>query len=143
MLARLRITGARVPHIVGRRMITQEGGKSDKLPFDSLDIRPVQRPDTPSYFMPKPKYYDMLVGVTSIVQQRLQPRRVGTTSKPKRTPNWLSKKDFEDKFSLKLTDNEYKTFRLQLKAANNAIIPDGSERSTVDLYLAQFTKDGT
>ncbi|KAJ2402994.1 37S ribosomal protein S9, mitochondrial [Coemansia sp. RSA 2559] len=143
MLARLRITGTRVPHIVGRRMITQESSNSSKLPFDSLDIRPVKRPDTPSYFMPKPKYYDMLVGVTNIVQRHLQPRRIGTKSKQKRAPNWLNQKDFEAKFDLKLSDNEFKDFRLQLRAANNAIIPDEAERNTVDLYLAQFTREGT
>ncbi|KAJ2741245.1 37S ribosomal protein S9, mitochondrial, partial [Coemansia sp. BCRC 34490] len=113
-------------------------------PFDSLDIRPVQRPDTPSYFMPKPKYYDMLAAITNIVEAHPQPKRLPSAKELKRTAgtttttHWLDKKKVEERFGFKLSEGEFLTFRSQLDAAKRAIIKNGSERHTVGLYLSQF-----
>ncbi|KAJ1662105.1 37S ribosomal protein S9, mitochondrial [Coemansia sp. RSA 1813] len=146
MLARLRIAGAKVPYI-SIRALTQESSsstssRSANSPFDSLDIRPIKRPDTPSYFMPKPKYSDMLAAVTSIVQQHEQPRRIDTeASRKKKKMQWLSKKDFETKFNLRLTMTEFQDLKVQLKAAKSALIWNKPEKKTVNLYLAQFAKE--
>ncbi|KAJ2490329.1 hypothetical protein GGI11_009210, partial [Coemansia sp. RSA 2049] len=112
-------------------------------PFDSLDIRPVQRPDTPSYFMPKPKYYDMLAAITNIVEAHPQPKRLPSAKELKKTAgatttHWLDKKKVEERFGFKLSEGEFLTFRNQLDAAKRAIIKNGSERHTVSLYLSQF-----
>ncbi|KAJ2556459.1 37S ribosomal protein S9, mitochondrial [Coemansia sp. RSA 1933] len=146
MLARLQLTGAtRAPSLLAsRRMLTQETTRTTQSSaFDSLEIRPVKRPDTPSYFMPKPKYSDMLAAVTSIVRQYEQPRKAKTGMKLKQTRKitWLNQKQMEEKFDFKLSINEFKDLRLRLKEASTAEIRGSGERKTVKLYLNQFAKE--
>ncbi|KAI9499798.1 ribosomal protein S9/S16-domain-containing protein [Coemansia spiralis] len=96
--------------------------------LDTLDIRAMQRPDTSAYFMPKPKYHDMLAAITSITKQQL-PHTHTSGNK------WMNKKDFERKFDLKVTSAEFIMLKNQLNRADKI---EGDERSTVQLYLAQF-----
>ncbi|KAJ2710431.1 hypothetical protein H4R19_003747, partial [Coemansia spiralis] len=115
--------------------------KSTGSPFDKLDIRPVQRPDTAAYFMVKPKYADLVAGITSIVQQCGPTTH---TSSQLRSPGarkrarWLNQEDMAKKLDVKLTVNEYKTLQERLNQANSLYIPDEDERKTVQLYLNQF-----
>ncbi|KAJ2655315.1 37S ribosomal protein S9, mitochondrial [Coemansia sp. RSA 1200] len=136
---------------VSRRQVGQDSklasSSKDPLPpsspFDSLDIRPVQRPDTPSYFMPKPKYYDMLAAITNIVEAYPQPKRLPSPKALKKTGTtpWLDKKKVEERFGFKLSEGEFLNFRNQLDTAKRAIIKNGSEKHTVNLYLSQFVDE--
>ncbi|KAJ1727393.1 37S ribosomal protein S9, mitochondrial [Coemansia biformis] len=111
--------------------------KASSSPFDVLDIRPVQRPDTAAYFMAKPKYADLLAGITSIVQQH-GAAPAGEKGTSKKGARWINQENMAKKLDVKLTANEYMVLRERLNQANSADIEDATERDTVQLYLNQF-----
>ncbi|KAJ2719630.1 37S ribosomal protein S9, mitochondrial [Coemansia sp. Benny D115] len=107
-------------------------------PFDTLDIRPVQRPDTAAYFMAKPRYADLLSAITTIVQSHKLP--VYNKADYNKRGKWINRQVLEEKFGLKLNANEYSALRKKLEEADNLIISGAEEKETVGLYLNQFRK---
>ncbi|KAI8318892.1 hypothetical protein GQ54DRAFT_299779 [Martensiomyces pterosporus] len=106
-------------------------------PFDKLDIRPVQRPDTAAYFMAKPKYADLVAGITQLTQQYPMKRYNKSNYK---TGRWIKQDGMEAKLAIKMTENEYRTLVQRLCEAENVVVKDPEERGLVDMYLNQFRK---
>ncbi|KAJ1901563.1 37S ribosomal protein S9, mitochondrial [Kickxella alabastrina] len=106
-------------------------------PFDTLDIRPIQRPDTAAYFMPKPKYADLLSAITTIIQQHKLPEHNKSNFK---RGKWIGRKVFDSQHAIKMNANEYILLTERLNQADSLRIADFEERETVGLYLNQFRR---
>ncbi|KAJ1960258.1 hypothetical protein GGI12_003902 [Dipsacomyces acuminosporus] len=111
--------------------------KVKNSPFDKLDIRPVQRPDTAAYFMAKPKYADLLSGLSQLVSKYPMARYNKSTFK---TGRWIKKEGMESKLNIKLTENEYRQLVIRLCEVENVKIEEFEERQLVSMYLNQFRK---
>ncbi|KAJ1950516.1 37S ribosomal protein S9, mitochondrial [Linderina macrospora] len=109
-------------------------------PFDTLPIRPVLRPDTPAYFMAKPRYADLVSGLSRITQDY----PLGRFNKARHKPGkWIKRDKIEKKLNIKITDNEYRALVKQLCDAKRARIMDPEVREEVQLYLQQFERGYT
>ncbi|KAJ1954642.1 hypothetical protein EC988_002323, partial [Linderina pennispora] len=109
-------------------------------PFDTLPIRPVLRPDTPAYFMAKPRYADLVSGLSRITQEYPLGRFNKATHKPGK---WIKRDKLEKKLEIKITENEYRILVQRLCDAERARIADPDVRTEVRLYLRQFERGYT
>ncbi|KAI7825074.1 ribosomal protein S9/S16-domain-containing protein [Kickxella alabastrina] len=139
MLARLTtrplaLLQMRQPTVSAMRLLSTHQAVS---PFDTLDIRPIQRPDTAAYFMPKPKYADLLSAITTIIQQHKLPEHNKSNFK---RGKWIGRKVFDSQHAIKMNANEYILLTERLNQADSLKIADFGERETVGLYLNQFRR---
>lgn len=120
-----------------RQILVTRRTYSTSSSFDTLDLRPVQRPDTAAYFMAKPKYSDLLSSLTLMTQSHPLPRYNKADYK---RGKWLGREAMEMKLGIKINANEYKQLVDRLCQADNLRVGDFKERENAQVYLSQFKK---
>ncbi|KAJ1877291.1 37S ribosomal protein S9, mitochondrial [Coemansia sp. RSA 486] len=115
----------------------QQNPSKASSPFDSLDILPLQRPDTSAYFMSNPKYADLLSAITSMVQQNQQPAYNKCYFK---RGKWIGRRAFEVQHSIRMNATEYTMLLERLNQADSLIVRRPEEKHNIGLYLNQFRK---
>ncbi|KAJ2890671.1 37S ribosomal protein S9, mitochondrial [Coemansia aciculifera] len=106
-------------------------------PFGSLEIRPVQRPDTAAYFTRKPKFYDLLSAISNLSRQHPLPRYNKADYK---RGKWIPRAELQTKLGIKISPREHELLLRRLGDVANLRIADPAERETVGLYLNQFKR---
>ncbi|ORX75036.1 hypothetical protein DL89DRAFT_320413 [Linderina pennispora] len=110
------------------------------LPLTPSPFALFLRPDTPAYFMAKPRYADLVSGLSRITQEYPLGRFNKATHKPGK---WIKRDKLEKKLEIKITENEYRILVQRLCDAERARIADPDVRTEVRLYLRQFERGYT
>ncbi|KAJ1799212.1 37S ribosomal protein S9, mitochondrial, partial [Coemansia sp. RSA 2598] len=115
----------------------QKTSATPSSPFDTLDILPVQRPDSSAYFMSNPKYADLLSAITTMIQQNQLPPYNKCYFKRNK---WIGRQAFEMQHSIQMNASEYTYLLEKLNQADSLIVRDRQEKHTMGLYLNQFRR---
>ncbi|KAJ1642762.1 37S ribosomal protein S9, mitochondrial [Coemansia erecta] len=106
-------------------------------PFDTLDILPVQRPDTSAYFMSNPKYADLLSAITTMIQQNQLPAYNKCYFK---RGKWIGRRAFETKHSIQMNTTQYTVLLEKLNQADSLIVRGEEKKRDIAAYLNQFRR---
>ncbi|KAJ1760616.1 37S ribosomal protein S9, mitochondrial [Coemansia sp. RSA 1807] len=104
-------------------------------PFGKLEIRPVQRPDSAAYFMPKSKYNDLMAGLLNMIQ-----KNSGAGPNKGLHMKVITHETIEKNLEVKLSKNEYAALAERLKQASLLRVVNRDDDETMQAYLNQFRK---
>ncbi|KAJ2161117.1 37S ribosomal protein S9, mitochondrial [Coemansia sp. RSA 552] len=119
--------------------VAEQSPSTADSPFDTLEIRPVERPDSVAYFMKKPRFNDLLAAFAGLIQLH-QPLESVPSVAQKGGGNWHQRRAVERKMKVKITPTEYRLLVSRLNQAENVYIGDVKQKRVMDRYLNQFRK---